>query len=305
MRETYKTQVTLLLDVLTEISKEESFALHGGTAINLFFLDMPRLSVDIDLTFIPFSDDRSQDLDKIKLSLEAIKNRLLIRYPNIRFEDEKRTQEELKLICIRDGANVKVEVNQINRGLIAEPCHKLLCSRAEEEFDRFCEVKTVSVGQLWGGKIIAALDRQHPRDIFDVKNLLQTIGFTEEVKHGFLFFLMCGKRPIDEVLNPNFIDQSVVFKSQFSGMTDNVFTYTIFEEIRKELVKIVHRALTQHDKDLLLSFVQGSPRWTTFDYSDFPAIKWKLLNIRKLKESNFLKFSESVRKLEKLLETLR
>jgi len=300
MKDTYKKQVALLIDILLEIAKEDNFALHGGTAINLFHLNMPRLSVDIDLTFIPFSDNRNEDLNKIRQSLESAKNRLKTTFPHIRFEDEKRAEEELKLLCTKDNATVKVEVNQINRGLIAETCTKILCGRAEDEFDRFCEIKTVSVGQLWGGKLNAALERQHPRDIFDAKNMLQKIGFTEEIKQGFLFFLLCGKRPIDEVLNPNFTNQRVIFDSQFSGMTNEEFTYEEFEKIRKRLATLIQESLTDSDKEFLLSFVSGNPDWKDFDYSKYPAIKWKQLNINKLKQDNPIKFRESVKKLEDL-----
>lgn len=51
MNDKYNHQVRLLLAVLPEIAKEHCFALHGGTAINLFIRNMPRLSVDIDLTY--------------------------------------------------------------------------------------------------------------------------------------------------------------------------------------------------------------------------------------------------------------
>ena len=300
MKDTYKKQIALLIDIMLEIAKEDKFALHGGTAINLFHFNMPRLSVDIDLTFVPFSDNRNEDLNKIRQSLESVKNRLKTTCTNIRFEDEKRAEEELKLLCTKDNSTVKVEVNQINRGLIAEPCTKILCRRAEEEFDKFCEIKTVSVGQLWGGKLNAALERQHPRDIFDVKNMLQKIGFTEEIKQGFLFFLLCGKRPIYEVLNPNFTNQRVIFESQFSGMTNEKFTYQEFEQIRKELVPLIQKSLTNSEKEFLLSFAAGNPNWGNFDYSKYPAIKWKQLNINKLKIENPIKFRESIKKLEDL-----
>jgi len=302
MKDTYKNQAALLIDILLETAKEDNFALHGGTAINLFHLNMPRLSVDIDLTFVPFSDNRSEDLNKIRQSLESVKSRLKSTFPNIRFEDEKRAEEELKLLCTKDNATVKVEVNQINRGLIAETCTKILCSRAEEKFDRFCEIKTVSASQLWGGKLNAALERQHPRDIFDVKNMLREIGFTEEIKQGFLFFLLCGKRPIDEILNPNLTDQRVILDSQFVGMTNEEFTYEEFERIRKKLVLLIQKTLTDSEKEFLLSFVSGNPIWKDFDYSKYPAIKWKLLNINKLKKENPIKFSESINKLENLWE---
>ena len=305
MKDSYKKQATLLIDILLEVAKEDTFALHGGTAINLFHLNMPRLSVDIDLTFIPFSDDRNEDLKKIRQALDSLKNRLKTTFLFIRFEDEKRAEEELKLLCTKDNATIKVEVNQMNRGLIAEPCIKIICSRAEEEFNRFCEIKTVSVGQLWGGKINAALERQHPRDIFDIKNMLQEIGFTEEIKQGFLFFLLCGKRPIDEILKPNFINQKVIFESQFTGMTSDEFDYDGFEKIREDLVLLINNSLTDNEKSFLLSFVEGSPNWKDFDYSKYPAIKWKQLNINKLKEDNSTKFRESVRKLENLISLIQ
>jgi len=131
--------------------------------------------------------------------------------------------------------------------------------------------------------------------------MLQKIGFTEEIKQGFLFFLLCGKRPIDEVLNPNFTNQRMIFSSQFSGMTDEEFTYEEFENIREELILLIQKSLTQGDKEFLLSFVSGNPYWKDFDYSKYPAIKWKHLNISKLKQENPIKFSESIKKLENLL----
>jgi predicted nucleotidyltransferase component of viral defense system len=295
-----KQQVALLIDILIETAKENSFALHGGTAINLFHLNMPRLSIDIDLTFIPFSDDRTNDLNAIRESLESIKNRVKTIFPSIRFENEKRAGEELKLLCSKNNVTVKVEVNQINRGLIANTCTKILCSRAEEEFNRFCEIKTVSVGQLWGGKLNAALERQHPRDIFDVKNMLKETGFTEEIKQGFLFFLLCSKRPINEILQPNYIDQRVIFESQFTGMTNEYFSYEEFEKIREELVPLVNNSLSVKEKEFILSFVKGNPHWEQFDYSNFPAIKWKLLNISKLKHDNYNKYWQNIEKLEKI-----
>ena len=52
----YKAQVDLLLRILPFVAKEENFALKGGTAINLFVRDMPRLSVDLDLNYLPFDN---------------------------------------------------------------------------------------------------------------------------------------------------------------------------------------------------------------------------------------------------------
>jgi hypothetical protein len=262
---------------------------------------MPRLSVDIDLTYIPFTNNRNTDLENIRISLESIKIRLTKRMPVIRFSDQTRASKELKLICSTPDAMVKIEVNQINRGLMDKPCTKILCNHAQEVFDHFCEITTVSIGQLWGGKVNAALDRQHPRDLFDIRNLFNEIGYTNEIKTGFLFFLLCGNRPFHELLNPKRLDQRIVFNSQFGGMTYQPFSYEEFEETREQLISVVNKSLTDNDKAFLLAFTKGEPAWNNMDYGMFPAIRWKLLNIRKLKENNLRKYLEQIELLEKTI----
>lgn len=301
MKDTYKKQVALLLDILPDVAKEEVFALHGGTAINLFCLNMPRLSVDIDLTYIPASESRDVDLQNIRSALERMKERLRKRIPGISFTDPIRAKEELKLICSTPDAMVKIEVNQINRGIIADTELAILCDKAQETFDKFCEVRMVPQKQLWGGKINAALDRQHPRDLFDVKNLINDIGYSTEIKEGFIFFLLCGKRPIQELLNPRPIDQSAVFESQFNGMTDNSFGNEEYQATREQLIRLINESLTSEDKKFLLAFSKGEPDWRKVDYSKYPAIKYKLLNINKLKENNPQKHKEQMEIIEQVL----
>jgi len=294
MKDTYKKQLALLLDILPEIAKEDVFALHGGTAINLFCLNMPRLSIDIDLTYIPASESRDTDLQNIRVTLERIKERIKKQMPTIHFSDPVRAEEELKLICTTSDAMVKIEVNQINRGVIGDTVLAILCDKAQETFDKFCEVRMVSKKQLWGGKVVAALDRQHPRDLFDIRNLINEIGYSDEIKEGFIFFLLCSKRPIQELLNPHLIDQSSVFESQFRGMTDSYFGYDEYRAIREQLIKTINESLTIEDKEFLLDFSKGEPNWANINYSNFPAVKWKLLNINKLKEIDPQKHKEQI-----------
>jgi len=301
MKDTYKRQVSLLLDILPEIAKEDVFALHGGTAINLFCLNMPRLSVDIDLTYIPANDNRNADLQNIRSALERTKERLKKQIPNIIFTDPVRAEEELKLICTTPDAMVKIEVNQINRGVIADTELAILCDKAQDTFDKFCEVRMVSQKQLWGGKIIAALDRQHPRDLFDIRNLVNEIGYSTDIKEGFIFFLLCSKRPIQELLNPHLVDQSAVFESQFNGMTDNPFGYNEYLAARELFINMINESLTMEDKEFLLAFSKGEPDWTKVDYSKYPAVRWKLLNINKLKTGNPSKYIEQVDAVKRVL----
>lgn len=299
MKDIYKKQVALLLKILPEIASEKRFALHGGTAINLFELDMPRLSVDIDLTYTSIGE-REKDLQTIRILLEELKKRIQKRIPSITFSDPIVASENLKINCITNEATVKIEVNQINRGLIASTRLIPLCEKAQNIFDSFCEIPIVSSRQLWGGKIIAALDRQHPRDFFDINNMLTINGFTEDIKIGFVFFILCSNRLIHEILNPQFINQGKVFSSQFDGMTDQSFTFKEYEIVRKKLIETIRKILNQEDKEFLLAFAKGEPNWDKIDYSEFPAIRWKLLNINKLKENNPKKFHKQITELENL-----
>ncbi len=202
-RETYKKQVRLLLDVLPEVAKETCFALHGGTAINLFVRDMPRLSVDIDLIYVPVLD-RVTSLENIATALGRVKESIgrVVRQSQVQLLCGKG-----KLIVSYQGAKIKIEVNLVSRGTITTPVRMSLCEKAQSEFDAFCVVQIVPVGQLYGGKICAALDRQHPRYLFDVKHLLDNEGFSDEVKCGFLLGLVSSDRPINELIAPNFKDQ--------------------------------------------------------------------------------------------------
>lgn len=295
----YKRQVSLLLTVLPEIAKEKSFALHGGTAINLFVRDMPRLSVDIDLTYIPV-EDRETSFKNINTALSAIKERLTTVIPGVRIAHQ---EQKLKLQISTTEALIKLEVNQGIRGIIDAPIQLELCQNAQETFDAFCTIQGVPFGQLYGGKICAALDRQHPRDLFDVRDLLANEGFSEAIKTGFIFTLLSSKRPIQEILFPHFKDQQQAFTNQFQGMSEVPFSYEDYETTRKELIIILHQNLTASDKRFLLNFENATPDWQLYDFEKYPAVQWKLRNLKTLKEKNPKKHSTGVMALREKLES--
>lgn len=293
----YKNQVALLLQVLPEVAKETCFALHGGTAINLFIRDMPRLSVDIDLTYIPI-EDRETSLRKIVTALSNIKVNLEKILPGAEITVMDKI---LKLQVTTAKAQIKLEVSQINRGLLDGVVELKLCNKAQEEFDAFCVIQVVSMGQLYGGKICAALDRQHPRDLFDVKYLLKNEGFTEDIKKGFILLLLSSSRPLNEMFEPNLIDQKEAMANQFEGMSSETFTYDDFENVRKELIETVRQNLTAKDKRFLLGFNNLTPDWSIYDFERFPAVQWKIQNLAKLKSSNLEKFNAYNTALKKIL----
>jgi predicted nucleotidyltransferase component of viral defense system len=293
----YKKQVALLLSVLPEVAKEKSLALHGGTAINLFIREMPRLSVDIDLTYVPI-EDRETSLLNIRAALNNIKTRIDKVVREVRVTDRS---ERGKLQISQTGTDIKLEVNLVGRGTLSDPVEMPLCSKAQEEFEAFCSIRIVPLEQLYGGKICAALDRQHPRDLFDVKYLLENEGFSQKIKKGFLLCLLGSDRPIHEVINPNLQDQRRALENHFSGMSAEEFSYEDFETVRTQLIKTIHQSLTKDDKQFLLSVKNLTPDWSIYDFERFPAIVWKMRNLQKLKNNNPEKHQQQ---FELLKETL-
>ncbi|TRZ82339.1 MAG: nucleotidyl transferase AbiEii/AbiGii toxin family protein [Sediminibacterium sp.] len=296
----YYKQVALLIKVIPEIALEPRFALHGGTAINLFDRDMPRLSVDIDLTYIPI-EDRETSFTNISVALTNIKSSIEKRLEGSRVEHEV---ELHKLLVSHNDAMIKIEVSQIVRGILGAVTEKILCKKAQEKFDTFCSINVVPKGQLYGGKVCAAMDRQHPRDIFDVKQLLQREGFTQEIKEGFLFRLLSSDRSIKDVLFPNLQDQRLAMTNQFAGMSEEQFTYEEYEFVRETMVKTLQASITEADKLFILGFKDVIPDWSIYNFEKYPSIKWKLQNLEKIKASNPAKHKELYTLLKSKLDSI-
>lgn len=110
----------------------------------------------------------------------------------------------------------KAEVNQTKRGIVGgDVIVQPLSDKAQEEFGLYCEAHIVPLTQLYGGKIAAALSRQHPRDLFDVKYMDVPIA---DCREGLIFCLLGSDRPIHESFAPSLIDQRAAMANQFDGM---------------------------------------------------------------------------------------
>jgi len=298
MNETYKKQVALLIRIMPLVYKIKDFAVHGGTAINLFVKDMPRYSVDIDLTYLPVKN-REESIQDINNLLNSLKQQIEKAIPGIRVIPKPAV---LKLQCTYGGAIVKIEVNGIKRGIIGDVVEKELCEKAQKEFKMSCVARIVPFSLLYGGKIAAALGRQHPRDLFDCKYMV--VDSFDDVKNGLMFYLLGSDKPLLEFLQPNPVDQQQALENQFRAMSYVPFEYADFEHTRKELIEQVNLNLNATDREFLLSFEGGSPDWDKCcigDLSGFPAIQWKLKNIHNLKDTNSFKFNDGVEKLRKFL----
>jgi predicted nucleotidyltransferase component of viral defense system len=304
MNQVYVQTVNLLLEVVPAVFKTTCFAMKGGTAINLFVQDMPRLSVDVDVVFCDHTVDREEAMRQISRELSRIRTEIL----SMGFEAESRKskeEDEVKIIVSSAEIQVKIEVNFVFRGTVL-PVQTLSLSKSTQSlFSKNIEVPSLAVSELYGSKLVAALDRQHPRDLFDVKKMYETYGLTSEIVDCFVVYLAGHNRPVHEVLFPNPQPIAEIFNNEFAGMTYEVVNVEELESVRSKLMEGLPKALTEKHKEFLLSLVRGFPDWEKLSYGhlrDLPALKWKLQNLEKLKAKDLERFDFQYEELVRLLE---
>lgn len=271
--------------VLPIVAQEHCFALKGGTAINLFIRDMPRLSVDMDLAYLPVKP-RDESLQEIDAALKSIAAKIEKGIPDAKVRPSvlQGTERAVKLIVNTKEAQIKIEVTPVLRGTVFPQKTRAVSEKVQSEFG-FAEIAVVSFEDLYGGKLVAALDRQHPRDLYDVRLLLANEGLTRDVFRAFLVYLISHDRPMSEIISPRFRDITHEFEHGFAGMTVDVITREELESTRVTLVECIQNAFTDDDREFLLSIKRGSPKWDLLKIQGIealPAVRWKLQNLTKL-----------------------
>ncbi len=282
----YFKQVKLLVSVLPIVAKQECFALKGGTAINLFVHNLPRLSVDIDLCYVPLKA-RDESLAEIHQSMKALEKDLLVLNLNVTESILGGTDIITRLIVDDGQSRIKIEISPVLRGTVHPVKLTKVCEQVEMQFG-FAEIHMLDENDLYAGKLCAALDRQHPRDLYDVKKLLEAGDISEALKNTFLVYLMSHNRPMAEVLSPNLQPLEEIFAAEFDSMTQEQITVGELERVRDELIAQIHAVLTDNDRQFLLSVKEGSQNWQAFHYPDaqyLPSIKWKLHNLQQMKDA--------------------
>jgi predicted nucleotidyltransferase component of viral defense system len=295
-------QAELLLRVLPLVNQEEVFALKGGTAINFFLRDLPRLSVDIDLTYLPIND-RESALTDIDKALHRISERVgkTISGGHVFSKKDRKLNLVAGLLISRNDATIKVEPNPVLRGSVFPTETRTLCQKAQDLFELSIEARTLSFEDLFGGKACAALDRQHPRDLFDINTLFKNEGFPEKVRKAFIVYLISHSRPMIEILNPNWGDLRPVFEKEFQGM---VWESVTIEELRsagEQLVSRLQREMTQEEREFIVSVKEGKPEWNLLGVpgiENLPSVRWKLQNISRMTPA---KHQEALQKLKDYL----
>jgi hypothetical protein len=303
MNRAYIDAVRLLLEVAPEIFREPVFALKGGTAINLFLHDMPRLSVDLDLVYIDHQPGRDEALQHIGAALSTAA--AILESRGMRCERGS-SAEETKLFVERDRVRVKIEVNHVFRGTVLPVAARPLSENTQNTFFTDIELPVLHPDELYGSKLVAAMDRQHPRDLFDVLGLYARDGLTRGIVECFVCYLAGHNRPVHEVLFANQIDIARSYANEFIGMTREPLGLDDLIHVRKRLFSELPSALTTSHREFLLGLVRCEPDWSLMScphLNYMSAIRWKLTNLHRLSEVNPAKFSEQQNELRRRLDT--
>ncbi|POO51775.1 nucleotidyl transferase AbiEii/AbiGii toxin family protein [Agrobacterium rosae] len=287
-RDRYMRQVELLVRTLPYIARQDVFALKGGTAINLFYRDMPRLSVDIDLTYLPV-EDRDTTLSGIDAALDRIRDDLL---KNLRGVDVQRIagggNNDTRVLVRQGTTEIKIETSPVARGTVHPPELRAVTDGVAEAFG-FAEMQVVSFEDLFGGKLHAAVDRQHPRDLFDVKLLYDNEGLTDALFRTFLIYVASSGRPPHELIRPSLSEIEDSFVKEFEGMTIEPVSLIELKDARAQLTDDLRTRLDDKAMRFLLTLHDTEPDFDAIGLpqaAGLPAVRWKLLNLAKLKQQN-------------------
>jgi len=284
----YFKQARLLVRILPIVAEQTCFALKGGTAINLFVQDLPRLSVDIDLAYLPV-EDRNTSLTNIHAALAHIAASIENRLAGIKIQKPATPQNEgLRLLIESDECRIKLELSPVLRGTVWPVEMRKIGKKAEKLFG-YAEMNVVSEADLYAGKFCAALDRQHPRDLFDVKQFFEREGqqLKREFTKTFLVYLISHSRPISELLTPNRKNIEGIFEREFAAMTTAPVLLEELVQTREDLIASVHKSFVEDDRAFLYSFKRRSPHWSLLNLPGveaLPAVRWKLLNLEHMSE---------------------
>ena len=299
--EIFTAQVALLVRVLPQVATETCFALKGGTAINLFVRDLPRLSVDIDLVYLPI-EDREASLIGIRSALNRIAQRIRKVILDSVVTEGANAHGTLVLVRQRN-AQIKIEVTPVLRGTVHPAELRTVRPIVEEQFG-FAEIQVVSFADLYAGKLAAALDRQHPRDLFDIQYLLASEGIDQTLYQTFLAYILSHNRPAHELLQPRLKDIRQTFEREFVGMTVNDASLDMLLATREQMVTEIRSSLDETSKLFLRSFHALRPDWNLISsptIRNLPAIRWKLMNLERLQTENPEKYRAILQELDAAL----
>ncbi len=278
----YTDRVRLLVEILPVLTLEPRFALKGGTAINLFEHDLPRLSVDIDLAWLPVHD-YAEDARLIDAALRRLADALRARPLQLHVQTSAGEGGAVtRLVASRGRARVQIETTPVMRGTVHPVRTMIVRPRVEEAFG-FAEVQVLAFADLYAGKLAAALSRQHPRDLFDVGLLLEDERADAGLWRTFLVYLTCSPKPAWEMLAPRVpADFEATFEAHFKGMTSEPVSVTALLESRERLLARMARWLDGPSRAFLRSVEEEQPDFGLIGLAhaaELPGVRRKLHNL--------------------------
>ena len=292
MNREYLETARLLIQVAPLVFVDDQFGLKGGTAINLFLRDMPRLSVDLDLVFTDHTIGRNEAIARINAAVRDAADRLRARRLEV-YVPGAGSDGETKLMVRSGAAEVKVEINTVMRGTVHRVRRASLTPLARDTLLADIEIPVLASEDVYGGKLVAALDRQHPRDLFDVMELFKHEGITPGIRRSFVVYLVSHNRPVHEVLFPELRDIQMDYERNFIGMTSQPTELAELLETRDRMINELHAGLDADERRFLLSLVRAQPEWELLSIphvSELPAVRWNLQNLSRLQRERAEQF---------------
>jgi len=303
MNATFLATARLLTEIAPVAFESGIFALKGGTAINLFLRDMPRLSVDLDLVFTDHRLPRAEALAAINEALRAARDRLAKRKFKVHAVSAA-DMGETKLLVQRDDLSVKIEVNTVIRGTVHPTQRMAVTAAVSDALMADLELPLLSPEDIYGGKLVAAMDRQHPRDLFDVMELFAHGGITPQIRRAFVVYLASHNRTIHEVLFPTARDIQLAYEGSFVGMTTEPVTLDALLEARERMCRELPSALDADEREFLRTLVRAQPDWARLGIphlEELPAIRWRLQNLTQLSRTQPARFRALAEALDERL----
>ena len=282
--EVYDRQVALLVRLLPAIACEPVLALKGGTAINLFVRDLPRLSVDIDLTYLPV-EPRDDSLKGIDAALERIMVNIKKTIGGAQVHVQRSIEGHIERLHVQAGVTVKIEVTPVLRGVVFDPVTMTVTGSVEDRYG-FAETLVVSQADLYAGKLVAAFDRQHPRDLFDVKLLLENEGVSDNLRRAFVVYVLESQKPLNAILAPHRKDITAKYEQEFRGMPliEDPGLEALLQ-VREQMIAVLVGAMPEAHRRFLLSFKRGEPDWPLLGLphvADLPAVRFRMQKLAAL-----------------------
>lgn len=276
-RDIYNEQVQLLVRVLPHVTEEKVFALKGGTAINLFVRDLPRLSVDIDLTYLPI-EDYAASVAGIDAALERMSARIAEKIAGSKINVQRSDAGHIERVHVQSGrVGIKIEVTPVLRGVVYDPATMSVSAKVEETYG-YADAQVVSLADLYAGKLVAALDRQHPRDLYDVRLLLAEDGISDELRRAFIAYALQSRKPLNVILAPPRRDLAPKYAQEFEGMTVETISLQDLEATREAMIETVIGGMPDAHRQFLLSFKRGEPDWNLLGLphvAQLPAVRFR------------------------------